>query len=166
MKNSSFFILLLFVIALVGSSCTNNDDQNRFEAQAYSLPEGYTETDTQSKVLNTDDDDWRISPLYIGLIRIFNPAFPNPVDYGSQFEITVRVDATPAGSSIQLYYFNTVNTNPTILDSQPVVDDFTDVVFRISTNQFGTATSARGLHRLLLLDGNQRIISYGDLLIK
>lgn len=153
-------------MAFFGSSCTNNDDQNRFEAEAYSVPSGYTETDSQRNIINTDEDDWRISPLYAGLIRVVDPPFPNPVTYGLEFEIYIRVDAAPAGSSIQLYYFNDRDTRPTILDSQPVVDDFDDVVFRITTDHFGTGTQARGLHRLLVFDGNQRIISYGDLLIK
>ena len=166
MKKTPLFILLFLMTVTFGTVCTNNDAQNQFEAEAYRLPEGYTETDSQSNVVREDSDDWRISPIYAGLISIFDPAFPNPVTYGTQFEITVRVDAAPAGSIMQLYYFNSVNTKPTLIDPQTVSDDYVDVVFRISTNQFGNATVARGLHRLLIFDGNQRIVSYGDLLIQ
>ena len=166
MKKTPLFILLFLMTVTFGTVCTNNDAQNQFEAEAYTLPEGYTETDSQRNIINEDADDWRISPIYVGLIEVIDPVFPNPVNYGTQFDMYIRVDAAPAGSTIQLYYFNEVYTRPIIIDSRPVTDDFTDVVFQINTNEFGNASEARGLHRLLIFDGNQRIITFGDLLIQ
>ena len=48
-----------------------------------------------------------------------------------------------------------------------ITSDFEFVSFLINTRQFGsTAEQARGIHRMLLFDGNQRLITYGDLLIQ
>ena len=163
-------IQLLQFITVFGlvflSGCSNNDAQNQFEAQAYSTPFNVTETDFQGNVVRLDSDDWRISPIYLNLIAV-EPVYPNPVLYGNDLVMEVYVNSTPISSIIQVYYFNQINSNPIFLQSENIIDDFDILTVQISTQQFGsTGEIARGIHRILLFDGSQRMITYGDILIE
>ena len=146
-------------------SCTNDDAQLKFETQAYVEPSNFTETDGTGNIVREDADDWRISPLYIGLADVF-PIFPNPVLYGSTAELEVELSGAPVSSALELGFLTETN-NWVSLQSLDVTSDFEIFSFRVDTRQFGaSAEQARGLHRILLFDGNQRMISYGDILIQ
>lgn len=160
---SSIFFLAIIVLAL--NNCTNDEAQKNFETQAYSKPSNYTETSFQGDIVQIDNDDWRIAPLYIGLADV-RAIFPNPVQYGSNINLEVKINGAPVGSTIKLGYLNTSN-DWLFLQAMDVSSDFEFVSFSIKTPQLGsTAEQARGIHRLLLFDGNQRIITYGDLFIE
>ena len=163
MKNPTLYFLLL-ILTVFGTVCTNNDAQNKFEALAYALPSNYTETDFQGNTVREDSDDWRISPFYLGLVDV-EPIFPNPIGYGNNATLDVNVNGVSFSSIMEVGYLTEAN-NFIDLQILDVASDFEILSFTINTNQFGTATAARGIHRLLLIDGNQRIISYGDLLIE
>jgi hypothetical protein len=159
-KNLLFITFSLFLL-----SCTNDDAQQKFESQAYGEPSNYTETNFQGDVVRADSDDWRIAPLYVGLAEV-RPIFPNPVQYGANINLEVELNGAPVSTVIELGFLNESNAwFP--LQIQDITSDFELVTFFVNTRQFGsTAEQARGIHRLLLFDGNQRLISYGDLLIQ
>lgn len=163
-KNTFLFPVLSLLLMLL-LSCSNNDAQNKFEALAYSEPSGITETDYHGEVIRTDSDDWRISPFYLGLAEV-DPLFPNPVLYGSTANLEVRINGAPLSSYVELGYLS--ETNLWIpLQTLDVTSDYEFLVFSIDTRQFGnTGEQARGIYRLLVFDGNQRMISYGDILIE
>jgi len=163
MKNIAF---TLFIFAsLILSGCGNDDAQIKFENQAYSEPSNFTETTFQGDVVRLDSDDWRISPLYIGLANV-QPIFPNPVQYAANINLEVELSGAPVSSIIELGYLD-ASSEWSPLQIQDITSDFELVTFIVNTRQFGgTAEQARGIHRLLLFDGNQRMISYGDLLIQ
>ena len=146
-------------------NCTNDDAQQKFERQAYGEAANYTETNFQGDVVQQDTDDWRISPLYQGLAEV-RPIFPNPIQYGSNINLEVELNGATTGTIIELGYLNESNSwFP--LQIQDIISDYELVTFVVDTRQFGgSAEQARGIHRMLLFDGNQRLISYGDLLIQ
>ncbi|MBD3616052.1 MAG: hypothetical protein HUJ22_05715 [Gracilimonas sp.] len=161
-------IFLLVSVSLM--SCSRNDDQVKFEKEAYSAPAGYTETNFQGEVQSEDPDDWRISPLYQGTVRV-NPPFPNPVttDQPVNFEIEV----ISVQQSINGLFVVTRNNDGT-LKSPPLYERFETLdqgltTFTINPIEFGFQGSpegARGLHRVFIFDGNQQMISYGDIMVE
>lgn len=163
MKKIYHLLFIAFYLLIV--SCTNDDAQQKFESQAYGEASNYTETNFQGDIVRADSDDWRISPLYVGLASV-QPVFPNPVQYGSNINLEVELNGAPVSTIIELGYLNESNAwFP--LQIQDITSDFELVTFFVNTRQFGnSAEQARGIHRLLLFDGNQRLISYGDLLIQ
>lgn len=158
-----YWILLFFFMVL--TSCKNDEAQMSFVNQAYSIPNNFTETDSKGFIINEDSDDWRISPVYIGLVEV-RPIFPNPVQYGSSVSLEVNFKGTVYNSRIELVYLSQSNEWYT-LEAKDSTNDFDLIHFIIDSYKFGnTGEQARGIHRLLLLDGNQRLITYGDLLIQ
>ncbi len=165
MKRIPLFNILIIIAALFAVNCSNDDAQTEFEAQAYGEAANFTETNFQGDIVRIDSDDWRISPLYIGLADV-QPAFPNPVQFGSILRLEVEITGAPVSSFVELGYLNETN-NWIPLQLQDVTSDFELLTFLINTSQFGnTLEQAGGIHRLLLFDGNQRLITYGDILIQ
>ena len=161
--------LLLFTFFLIQSvfwlTCTQDDAQQQFEAEAYQPANGYTKTDLQQNILETDKQDWRVSPFYEGLLHVL-PLFPNPSNYGGTAYIEITLNGAPIQSYLELGYLN-FNLRWVPLQQEIVTSEFELVTFVIDTRNFGSnAELARGLHRLLLYDGNQRLITFGDLLIQ
>ena len=157
----------LFISGLIlSTACTNNEAQNKFEAQAYSEPSGYTETDLHQDIVQLDSDDWRVSPLYLGLVQI-EPLYPNPVEYGSTANLDIYFRGSTISSILDLHYIPKSGGNPIPIQTLDVNDDWDTVSFTIDTRQFGsTPNQAQGLYRLLVFDGNLRMVTYGDILIQ
>ncbi|MEL0010887.1 MAG: hypothetical protein VW868_04935, partial [Bacteroidota bacterium] len=108
---------------------------------------------------------WRVSPFYEGLLQVL-PLFPNPINYGGTAYIEITLNGAPIQSYLELGYLN-FNQRWVPLQQEIVNSEFELVTFVIDTRNFGSnAELARGLHRLLLYDGNQRLITFGDLLIQ
>ena len=166
MKSLSKILSVLASLSIFGA-CTKNDAQNDFERRAYQTAENITPTDFQGNITgNADVDDWQTSPLYSGLADI-NPIYPNPLPYGSEnatLDIFLR-DASFA-SILEVGYIDFQNRRVQ-LDFENSVSDFSSNILTINPESFGSnADIARGIYRLIIFDGNQRIISYGDLLIE
>ncbi len=165
MNNHLKKLLILAPVLFLGWSCTNDDAQSKFEIQAYSEPANYTETNFQGDIVRNDTDDWRISPLYQGLASV-QPIFPNPVQFGTNVTLEIDIKGAPASSSIEVGYLNQSN-QWIFLQQQDLQNDFELLTFLINTRQFGSSLSqAQGIKRMLVFDGNQRLISYGDILIQ
>jgi hypothetical protein len=157
--------ILFITLLVVAAACSGNDAQNRFESQAYAEPSNITETQFDGSTIRIDSDDWRISPLYVGLIEV-EPIFPNPIQYGTNANLEVVINGATINSSLELGYLTETN-NWFPLQIQEVNSDFELVTFLVDTRQFGSnADQARGIHRMLLFDGSRRLISYGDILIE
>lgn len=165
MNNHFITLLILVFVAFMGWSCANDDAQSKFEVQAYGEPANYTETNFQGDIVRNDTDDWRISPLYQGLASV-QPIFPNPVQFGTNVTLEIDIKGAPASSSIEVGYLNQSN-QWIFLQQQDLQNDFELLTFLINTRQFGSSLSqAQGIKRMLVFDGNQRLISYGDILIQ
>lgn len=162
-KISSSLLFVALLLLLV--SCAGDDAQDSFEREAYGFAENITETNFQGDIVSRDDDDWRVSPFYTGIVDI-SPVFPNPVSYVSTATLEVFINGSPLSSYLELGYLDDVG-NWNQLEVKESVGDFSLNSFRINPIQFGAnADLAKGIYRLILIDGNQRIITYGDLIIE
>lgn len=158
---SYLFVLLLFIL----SSCTSNDAQESFERRAYNPAEGITQTDNNANIIGSaDDDDWQTSPFYSGLASI-EPAFPNPVLYGTTSNLDVFMNGNSLTSILELGYFDFQDRWNQISVKEDV-SEFSAISFIVNTELFGSnAELARGTHRLIIFDANQRVVTYGDIQI-
>jgi hypothetical protein len=149
------------------TSCTRNDAQRDFEQDAYTAPANYTETTLQGAIQNVDEDDWRTSPLYQGLIDIV-PAYPNPVATNQSIKLEIEITGLNSVNGVE------------ILTRYPD-NSFYQLEFRSGTLPPGIATffinplelgvdgspeAARGLKRIFLFDGSNQMISYGDIMVE
>ena len=168
LMNNNKRLLIPFILLLLGlllTTCQQDSAQQQYEAEAYGPIEGYTQTDLQQNVLSQDKKDWQVSPYYQGLIRIL-PLFPNPISYGGTAYLEMTLNGAPIQSYVELGYLN-FNNQWIPLQQETVSSEFELVTFVIDSRNFGSSAElARGLHRLLLYDGNQRLITYGDIFIK
>ncbi len=170
-KIQILFILLFFGGCLLIAGCSKSNDQRDFENQAISAqPEGITRTNANGDVLDPDEDDWRISPFYAGLIRIEVPAYPNPVAYNSS---NLRIDLflTPnieKANEIEVYAFKLPGQN-NIYGPLDVIQDLSSLSSLVTINLTGElvanssgGSQASGIYRILIYDGRSNLISYGD----
>ncbi len=151
---------LLLLAALVGSTAgcdsTNSEAQALFEAQALSIPSGFTRTTATGEVLATDADDWRIGPGYATRVIAVDPIYPNPIRSGAFATLPVNTSGTRGGLVLAVLQsdgrLRTLDTEPTA--TQPGLP---------TLGFFGSEVGVvEGLYRLLLLDGSGGIVSYGD----
>lgn len=160
-----FFAILLIGI-LFSNGCKRDDAQVSFEREALSLPSGFTETDQFGNVINEDSNDWRVSPLYAGLIFV-EPAFPNPTQ-GDNITIELSITGVNNLAGFSVYFLNE-NVTPTFLTSITFNPSNFFQVIRINPQEFSPTTllsDAIGLHRVLIYDQRNEIITYGDIKVE
>ncbi|MFN1834292.1 hypothetical protein AB2B38_003430 [Balneola sp. MJW-20] len=161
-------LFLLSALIILFAGCTRNDDQRAFEQQAYQPASGITQTNALGEVLSTDEDDWRTSPLFEGLINI-SPPFPNPARTNQAITFEIDVTGVQAVSGLEMIVWFSSNRFATIyFDNQsPLPPGLTTFQINpIELSEFGTIETARGTHRVILFDGNQQMISYGDIRVE
>lgn len=166
---SPYQTLALFgflVLSLLFSSCKQDDAQVAFEREALSLPSGFTETDPFGNVLNSDNNDWRISPLYASLIFV-EPAFPNPTS-GENVTIELSISGVNNLTGFNVYFLNQ-NATPTFLTSISMNPSNFFQVILINPQEFSPTTlisDTIGLHRVIIYDQRNEIITYGDIKVE
>ncbi|MEX0609265.1 MAG: hypothetical protein WD016_11860 [Balneolaceae bacterium] len=166
-----YFPILVLFVALAAFGCTRNDAQRDFEQEAYRAPNAFTETSPQGEILSLDGDDWRISPLFQGLIEIV-PPFPNPSNTTSaiQFEVEVTGVQSVTGLEVIVFFDNfdpREGSNVLYFITETLQPGLT--TFQINPLELGESPvpeSARGLHRVHIFDGRGQLISYGDIMIE
>ena len=149
-------------------SCSESEEQREFERQAFQTPANITETDAQGNVSSRDEDDWRIAPMFQALIEV-RPPFPNPLPISEQITFEISVTGVQSIEGIRVFelldngnlleLFNTVDTSSST----------TFIVFTLNGQEFqnlGGGNGARGLHRIIIYDFNNNIITYGDILVQ
>ncbi|ARA92876.1 hypothetical protein AWN76_006665 [Rhodothermaceae bacterium RA] len=153
-----WFAFLLSLLLMAG--CDSTGPQETFEDDASRPPSGFTRTDANGGVLSVDEDDWRTAPAFAGIVRV-SPAHPNPP--GDQF----------VNIPVSVFQFNQVRGGLVVraLDAADrfiVLDEIQQAsspgayVFTFSPSLIGR----RGLVRLFILDGFEKLVSYGDLMIE
>ena len=169
MKYFSPIVFLLSLLLMAG--CTRNDDQREFEKEAYALPRDYTETTNQGAIVNVDEDDWRTSPLFQGLI-VIKPPFPNPVR--TDISLNLEIEVTFGNNSINglqiVTFYNNDRSKPVVLyqdfETLPNGQYSTINIDPKQFDKFGNPEGARGLNRIYIFNGNQQMISYGDIMVE
>lgn len=173
--NFSLYIFFFFLTFLLLGGCSKSDDQRKFENRALSEPDGITETDDGNAVdENIDPDDWQISPMYQGLITIGTTGdkeypHPNPLAFNQELTINIYIRTIETLNRIEIRTFEfpsqenfplaTVRENI----SSPTLESFTLSGSLISGSTGGS--QAAGLYRILIYDGQQNLITYGDVRI-
>ncbi|MEO1021129.1 MAG: hypothetical protein AAFW89_01180 [Bacteroidota bacterium] len=163
MKASIFTLGLLLILG----SCARDEDQVDFEAQALQRPANFTETNANKEVISLDEDDWRISPLYIG--NTVDPAYPNPVELNDRVQIDLNIFFTNSQgiNQIQVFYYAPDGRLIPILTENNVQEGLVPIFIDANTlNAFGNPESSRGLQRIILYDGLQNVITYGDIMVQ
>jgi len=162
------FLLLLLISLSTLFGCGQSDDQRRFEQQALQPANGFTRTAPDGTVIESDPDDWRVAPFFQGLVEI-SAAYPNPVLTNNQVTIEFFVTGIEAVMGLEVVvryddgFFRSVYVN----DTAPFPPGLTLVQINpLELGRFGTAESARGLHRVIFFDRNENIITYGDIMVE
>lgn len=158
--------LILLAVIIFFNGCKRDDAQVSFEREALSLPSGHTETDQFGNVITEDGNDWRVSPLYAGLIFV-EPAFPNPTQ-GDNITIELSITGVNNLVGFTVYFLNETAT-PTFLTSITFNPSNFFQVISINPQEFSPTTllsDAIGLHRVLIYDQRNEIITYGDIKVE
>lgn len=164
---------LLLVLCITAAACSQSDAQREFEREAQAPPENITEmTPGGQPVENgaTDPEDWRSSPMYRGLVDIETPAYPNPVNLNTPLRIEINNKGIETLSGIEVYVFQfditTDIAGPLYTAEQSSI--FPGIItIQLDPNQFARrSTGNTGIFRILIYDGRQNLISYGDVRVQ
>lgn len=163
----TFYKKLLFPITLISllftAGCNQSSDQRDFERAAFSLPDGITETSNNGTVENSDPDDWRIAPFFQGVVEV-DPAYPNPVLTTDQLSLDVVITGVESVTGLQVYaYYGDNNVRPVFQDlRRPVPTGLTSLPLSpLDIAQF--RENPQGIYRIVLVDANENVITYGDI---
>ncbi|SMO75013.1 hypothetical protein [Fodinibius sediminis] len=160
---------------LAMTGCSKSDDQQQFEQEAHRLPENITRTDAAGHIENevTDPDDWRISPMYQGHISLgslgeFQPPFPNPVDLNSSLNIQIYQRSPDRFNALHIQKIDSLGNTGSVhyFDSNTINSTFNDLSISGDLIAGGQGSSASGLYRILLYDGRNNLITYGDIRVR
>ena len=156
-----FRLLCLFAAALAGSACGTFDNrpQEAFEFAAFqTLPEGFTRTTETGEVVQADPGDWQVGPAFVGRVQVLSPLYPNPASRSDQITLSMYTDGVVGGLSL---YAIRPRGDLVLIAERP--DATAPGIYELEA--FGseaTSGGADGLYRLVVLDGAQRVLTYGD----
>ena len=147
---------LLATPLFVGCDATSIGELQRvFEFDAVGVPDGVTRTDARGNVLSEDDRDWRTAPVYSSQFTLTFLPYPNPA---SPTE-SVQFAGTFSGSNGALIpYRLTAQGDLSRIQAVTGSTEGTAPLFSFPAGQLG----GPGLHRVVLLDRQGRIVTYGD----
>ena len=159
-----FILTILIIVPLLMIQCSDNDEQRQFERQAFQSPSEITETNEVGELTgNQDPDDWRIAPFFQGRVLEVHPAYPNPASTTQDIYIDITL-FTEAVSSIRVFVIHEGTGPPVFLDEDR--NPGMTVILRFQAIELLRFEGETGIRRILLLDGNDNIISYGDILVE
>ncbi len=170
-KTFSFSVAVLLCLVLAG--CSKTDDQKKFEDKAFSLPSNYTAMTANGQPASsnqTDPDDWRISPMYQGLVEISTPAYPNPVALNNTLRLEIDIVGIESVPGLQIYVFQEAQNLFGPIDQLDQSQLSPGIrVFILEPSSFAGASTGQGVsgfNRLVIFDGRDNVISYGDVLVE
>lgn len=156
--------LVLFLVILAG--CKPSEDQILFEQEAFRPPSNITTTNERGIVQSEDPDDWRIAPMFYRLVRV-NPIFPNPTS-GNDLRLQIYIERTEAVFGMEIVRIDPRNYPHRFISlyrnnqapMQPGMINI-NIPFQVMFPQH-PGYDERGIHRILIYDGRNNLISYGD----
>ena len=164
MRHPIRLLLALVTLApLSACSAFDNEAQVAFENAAFlSQPEGYTRVSADGVVGTRDPNDWQPGPAFVGRASVLTPPYPNPTPRSTTVRMLIDTNGVPGGLAI---YTLNARGDLILLDDRP---DATEVGFYELAFFGSEVTGGRGdgLYRLIVLDGNQRVVTYGDLRVE
>lgn len=160
---------LLLAAGLFLNSCSKSDDQRRFEDRSQAEPAGITEMTADGHAVEdrADPDDWETAPMYSGLIEVETPAWPNPVSFNSNLRIDLYLYGVDNLNRIEVYAFEFPGQLYGI-SSLDLSSSSSLVTINLNADAIATSSGAgaSGIYRLLLYDGRENLITYGDVLVE
>lgn len=157
------FVPLLFIF----TSCGQDEAQIQFERDAYGQPSGYTHTSGTGEIDedNIDEDDWNISPFFSGLVYSVDPVYPNPVLANDRLTLQISLAGINDIQRVLVYAFD-----HQIQSLKPVADYPGPIpaviILSIDARLIPfNAQDPLGLHRLIVTDERENVITYGDVQI-
>jgi hypothetical protein len=153
---------------------TNNKQQQNFRMKALQAPSGILAMNARGKHpkgSKNDAGDWQTAPDFNGLFEVVTPAFPNPVSFNSNFKILVNIKALNAVNGLYIYAFQ----QPSDFQSLTPIKIYQKTLetglhtLTLSPQQFarnGGAGNIGNIYRIIFFDGQNRVITYGDVLVK
>jgi hypothetical protein len=161
--SKTVFLSLLPLLLLV-SACGQSDDQRDFEASAFSEADGFTQTDSGGEVISSDPDDWRIAPFFQGVVEV-DPPFPNPVQSTDQFTLNIWITGVEAVNGIRIYAFYGGNNIRLVYEDnqRPMPTGLANLPPISAAEIVELPESPQGLYRIIVLDGDENVITYGDI---
>ena len=168
---SNIVLFLFAFVALLYTGCSKSDDQRQFEREALVTDNNITRTTNNGDVdsLETDPNDWRIGPMYQGLINIGNfsepqPPFPNPVGFNSTLHIYLTQLTPDEVNILEIYKLTEFNDRQVVklYDEFEINSTFNDLRIPAHLIADGEGSGANGTYRILIYDGRGNLITYGD----
>ncbi len=171
-------LVVATTLAVYGTGCSRSQDQIEFEQQAYRTPENYTETTPDGKVVSRDEDDWRIGPMFQGIVDVVTPPYPNPT-HGEPLVMELHIlhdniqinglhavtyyDVFDPLSAFSIYH----HPHSPLRFGHLIIDIYPDK-FDLPRQESYSAARDRndGLHRLFIYDNRRNLITYGDIKLK
>ena len=159
--NNCFFIFLFIFFV---SGCSQGEDQRKFEQEAFQLPEGITQTNDRGEIVNdnVDPDDWRVAPFFQGTVFV-DPAFPNPVMTNRQLTIKVHLPYIDTITHLNVYVLRSLN-NFQFIRQESAMPLVNFILNPLDIAEF--SENPQGLYRIIILDNNDNVITYGDVKIE
>ncbi len=160
---------IVLVVCFIAAGCSQNDSQREFENDAFALPDGITKTNDLGEVINEqiDPDDWRVAPFFQGLV-IVDPAFPNPVLTNGRVRINIQITVVDAVSGLRVFVIHDFNTFKQVYPDDPRAP-LPPGLKSINLNPLDIARipeNPQGIYRLIITDGRDNVITYGDIEIE
>ncbi len=161
----------LVALPLLLTSCTITPDQREFENEAYSIPSNYTPTNIHGEVTDQgefDPDDWRIGPMFSGIVELEEYAHPNPSPPNSVVRITLYFNDSSRISGLTVLGFSNDPNDRAFIQSEPG-SEINDGLFtlRLNSNTFyQEGVGGSPLYRVLIYDQNNNLITYGDVKVE
>ncbi len=149
-------LLPLLCLLFVGCDATSIGELQRlFEFDAVTTPSGITQTDARGDVIREDASDWRTAPIYSSQFSLTFKPYPNPASATQ----SVQFAGTFSGSNGALIpYRLTPQGDLLLVQGVSGSTQGTAPLFSFPAGQLG----GPGLHRVVLLDRQGRIVTFGD----
>jgi hypothetical protein len=164
-----YFAVLLALLLTAG--CQKDDAQQTYEQEAFQVPQNFTAMTVDGQQEGEpDDDDWRISPRYAGLVRFYSDdeiryPYPNPAatDQRVTFEMYISLDAL---EGLVVGGYNQQDQFVPLYTQYDTPNGL--ITFRINPSNLAQigGEQAVGLHRIFIFDSADNLITYGDIKIE
>ena len=146
--------LSVVVLALLVAGCDgfNSDEQVAFELLA-----------TTGRSDGITPDDWQVAPAFRGRVEITAVPNPNPARPGETVSLIVYASEAPTG--LDLYRRREVDGLLERFQTRGGASGPNQYPFSFAGGEVST-TGRTGSHRLLVLDGLERVVTYGDVVLE
>ena len=154
-------LALAALLAVGACDGVSVEEQRLFEDQAFAgVPSGFTRTGASGAVVAEDADDWRIGPAYAGRVQTIQVPYPNPLPFRETAVYQLNVVTGVAGG-LALYRLDADGRLRLVGEPCDDAVSATICTFTVAGSEVAPV-GGDALVRLVLVDGQQGVVSYGD----